>query len=74
MKAQTQLSILEARIAEKQQDRETNPAEINSLLNRKPGTPLGVPEESEPTPLGLTVDEMLTKAHLHRPICAGLRR
>ena len=62
LKAQTQLSILEARIVEKQQDRSTVEAEINALLNRKPGAPLGVPDDSEPGPLGLTVDELLAKA------------
>jgi outer membrane protein TolC len=62
LKAQTQLSILEARIAEKQQDRDTSQAEINSLLNRKPGTPLGVPADAEVKPLGLTAEELLTKA------------
>jgi cobalt-zinc-cadmium efflux system outer membrane protein len=62
LKAQTQLSILEARIVEKQQDRETNEAELNALLNRKPGTPIGVPEESEPSPFGQSVEELLAKA------------
>jgi outer membrane protein, heavy metal efflux system len=62
LKAQTQLSILEARIAEKQQDRDTNEAEINSLLNRKPVTPLGIPEDSDPTPLPQTLDELLAEA------------
>jgi outer membrane protein TolC len=67
LKAQTQLSILEARIAEKQQDRDTNQAEINSLLNRKPGTPLGLPTDSEVKPLGLTVEELLAKAATMSP-------
>jgi len=67
LKAQTQLSILEARIAEKQQDRDTNQAEINSLLNRKPGTPLVIPADSEAKPLGLTVEELLTKAAAMSP-------
>jgi outer membrane protein TolC len=62
LKAQTQLSILEARIAEKQQDRDTTEAELNSLLNRKPGTPLGVPQDSEATPLPRTMEDLLAKA------------
>jgi outer membrane protein TolC len=62
LKVQTQLSILEARIAEQQQARNTNEAEINSLLNRQPGTALGVPEESDAVPISLTVEEILSKA------------
>jgi outer membrane protein TolC len=62
LKAQTQLSILEARIAEKQQDRDTSQAELNSLLNRRPGTPLGVPEDPAVKPLGLTVEALLARA------------
>lgn len=62
LKAQTQLSILEARIVEKQQDRNIAESEINAVLNRRPGTPLGIPEDSQPEPLGLTVDELLAKA------------
>src|SRR6516164_3596102 len=67
LKAQTQLSILEARIAEKQQDRDTSQAEIISLLNRKPGTPVGVPGDSESAPLPLTVEELLAKAAATSP-------
>src|SRR5215472_5602225 len=61
LKAQTQLSILEARIAEKQQERNTSEAELNALLNRKPGTPMGVPGDSEAAPLLLSVEELLAK-------------
>jgi outer membrane protein TolC len=67
LKAQTQLSILEVRIAEKQQDRDTNQAEINSLLNRKPGTQLGIPTDSDAKPLGLTLEELLAKAAAMSP-------
>ena len=61
-RAQTQLSILEARIEEKQLDRDTAVAELNALLDRKPGTSLAEPEESDPSPLPLTVDALLAKA------------
>ena len=70
-KAQTQLSILEARIVEKQQDRDTAAAELNALLNRKPGTPMGVPVETEAGPLELTIEELLAKAAAVSP---ALRR
>jgi outer membrane protein TolC len=67
LKGQTQLSILEARIAEKQQVRDTSEAELNSLLNRKPGTPLGVPQDSEPKPLPRTLEELLARAKTLSP-------
>jgi len=66
-KAQTELSILESRIAEKQQDRETAEAELAALLNRKPGEPLGVPEGAEPAPLDATLEELLAKAAAASP-------
>jgi outer membrane protein TolC len=71
LKAQTELAILEARIAERQQDRTTAEAELNALLNRKPGTPLGEPEDLEAKPLTLTVDELMAKAAAASP---GLRQ
>jgi len=61
-KAQTQLSILETRIVQMMQDRRTAEAQLNALLNRAPGTAVGVPEDSEPVPLSTTVDELLAKA------------
>jgi cobalt-zinc-cadmium efflux system outer membrane protein len=67
LKAQTQLSILEARIAEKQQDRETAEAELDALLNRKPGATFGVPEENEPAAMVFTLDELLSKAAAASP-------
>ncbi len=67
LKAQTQLSILEARIAEKQQDRDTAAAELNALLDRKSGAPLGIPADSEAVPLRLTVEELLAQAAAASP-------
>ena len=61
-KAQTQLSMMETRIIAMQQDQRSAEAEINSLLNRKPGSPLGPPVEVEPQPLEMTVDDLLLRA------------
>jgi outer membrane protein, heavy metal efflux system len=61
-KAQTQLSIMETRIIRMQQDQRMAEAEINSLLNRKPGSPLGSPVKDEPEPLPMTVDDLLARA------------
>jgi cobalt-zinc-cadmium efflux system outer membrane protein len=61
-KAQTQLSMMETRIIRMQQDQRVTEAEINSLLNRKPGSPLGEPANNDPTALPMTLDELLAKA------------
>ena len=47
LKAQMQLSILETRLIQIQQDRAPAEAELNALLNRRPGTPVAAPEDSE---------------------------
>ena len=66
-KAQMQLSLMETRIIKMQQDQQTAEAEINTLLNRTPGTPVGQPVEGEIFPLLLTVDELLAKAAATAP-------
>jgi cobalt-zinc-cadmium efflux system outer membrane protein len=67
LKAQTQLSIFEARILEMQQDRITAEAELNAVLNRKPGTPLGVPADTDAPPLAMTLDSLLVQAASRAP-------
>jgi outer membrane protein TolC len=62
LKAQTDLSILEARILEMRQDGAAAEAELNALLNRRPGTPAGVPEEMNSRPLEVTVEELTARA------------
>jgi cobalt-zinc-cadmium efflux system outer membrane protein len=62
LKAQTELSILEARILEMQREGTAAEAELNALLNRKPGTPMGVLQDFEPQPLRATVDELAARA------------
>ncbi len=66
-RAQTQLSLLEARIIRMQQDRRTIEAELNSLLDRTPGNAVGEPAADEPVPLQMTVDEILAKAAATAP-------
>lgn len=62
LKAEVQLSILETRIVQLSQDRTVAEAELNALLNRRPGTPVGPPDDVDPGPLGLTVDELLAQS------------
>jgi outer membrane protein TolC len=61
-RAQVQLSMMETRIVKMQQDRRTAEAELNSLLSRQPGSPLGMPLGEVPTPLPMSVEELLGKA------------
>lgn len=61
-KAQTQLSLLDTRVIQMLQDRRTAEAQLNALLNRPPGTPIAPPEDTEPGPLPMTVDELLSRA------------
>jgi cobalt-zinc-cadmium efflux system outer membrane protein len=62
LKAQTQLSILETRIIQMLQERRSAEAELNALMNRPPGSELGMPEDSDPQPLPLTLEELLARA------------
>ena len=61
-KAQTQLSMMETRIIAMRQDQRSAEAEINSLLNRKPGTPVGIPVGVEPEPLPMTLENVFLQA------------
>ncbi len=61
-KTQTQLSMMETRIIKMLQDRAMAEAELNSLLNRKPGGPVGEPVSEEVPHPALTVDEILARA------------
>jgi outer membrane protein TolC len=58
---------MESRIIRMQQDQQMAEAEINSLLNRKPGSAAGEPEEEEARPLPMTLDELLAKAAATAP-------
>lgn len=44
-KTQTQISVLESRIIQIQRDRAAREAELNAVLNRRPGQPVGQPPE-----------------------------
>lgn len=61
-KAQMQLSLMETRIIRMQQDQRTAEAELNSLLNRPPGSALTEPVRTDAGKLPLSVDELLARA------------
>jgi outer membrane protein TolC len=61
-RTQTQLSLLQTRILRMQQDQRAAQAELNSLLNRRPGSPVGVPMRDPVQPLTATLEEIVNKA------------
>jgi outer membrane protein TolC len=69
-KAQTQLTVIEARIAQIERERIGREAEINALLNRRPGTPVSPPEEPHMMPIGFNIDELLARAREAAPALA----
>jgi outer membrane protein TolC len=70
-KAQTQLSLLEARLIEMQQDRSSAESELNMLLNRDPGTPIGEPMEDDPKEIPVTLAQLFQEGKSQSP---ALRR
>jgi cobalt-zinc-cadmium efflux system outer membrane protein len=67
-KAQTQISILETRLVRLEQERNSRGAEINSILNRAAGTPVGRPEDVKPKELTATLEELLAAARRNSPM------
>jgi outer membrane protein, heavy metal efflux system len=67
-KAQTQTSILETRLVKLEQERRSRSAEINSILNRAVGTPIGRPEDVKPKEMPATLDELLAAARRNSPM------
>lgn len=67
-KAQTQVSILETRLVKLEQERISSEAEINSILNRRPGTPLGPPEDVRPMEQMPTLEELYAAAAQNSPM------
>ena len=66
-RAQTQLSLLQTKILRMQQDQRAAQAELNSLLNRRPGSPLGVPLRDPVQPLTTTLEEIVEIALARSP-------
>ncbi|MCZ2075835.1 MAG: TolC family protein [Bryobacterales bacterium] len=67
-KTQTELSILETRLVDLNREREARVAEINSVLNRPPGSPLARPAEVEPKQIIILLDEMYAAARENSPM------
>ncbi|HWQ55412.1 MAG TPA: TolC family protein [Bryobacteraceae bacterium] len=67
-KAQTQISILETRLVQLDQDRRSREAELNSLLNRQPNSPVARPEDLTAKPLLDGLEELYAKAEQNSPM------
>jgi outer membrane protein TolC len=61
-KVQTQLTLVETRLAQIERDKRARAAEINSLLNRRYDAGLARPAEMEMNAPAFTLDELLLKA------------
>ena len=69
-KAQTQISIIETRLVKLEQERAAREAEINSIMNRPAGAPVGRPEDVKPKPLSVGLDELFASAKQNSPMLA----
>jgi outer membrane protein TolC len=67
-KAQTQLSILEARLVRLERERLSLEAEIDTVLARPPGSALGKPPDIPPGELMVTFEELLASANQNSPL------
>ena len=68
LKAQTQLSILELQLERIQQERTARQGELNALLGRSLGTPLGRPDDLQLTPFEASLDSIVADATAHAPM------
>jgi len=69
-RAQTQISILETRVVKMEQERRAREAEINALLNRAVGTPVGHPEDLKAKESTVGLEELLASARKNSPVLA----
>ena len=68
LRAQTQLAILETRIVKMEQDKRAAEAELNSLLNRPPGSALARPAEQPPGEMKATLEELYARTRQESPM------
>lgn len=67
-KSQTQISILETRKVQLEREKEARAAELNSLLNRPPVSPLARPEDLKPQDLTIEMEELFARARENSPM------
>ncbi len=67
-KTQTQISVLEARIIQLRRDEAARKAELNALLNRRPGRPIGQPPELQAKQTVRSLEELFALASSQAPM------
>jgi len=67
LKAQVELARMLNMLVDLSQEKETNQAMLNMLLNQSPQTPLGIPAELHPANLGYTIGDLQKMALEQRP-------
>ena len=67
-KAQTQISILETRRLQLEREKRAREAEIDSIVNRSPGSSLGRPEELTPPKLLVQLQDLYAAARENSPM------
>ena len=67
-KAQTELSILDTRMVQLEREKSARETEINSLLNRPPGSPMGRPAEFQPQEFAAPLEELYSYARANAPM------
>lgn len=67
LKAQVELSVLHQQLPVLEQRRETTAALLNTLLDRDPLSPLGIPQEPSLLPIDTTIDDLHRLALNARP-------
>lgn len=67
-KAQTQISILETRRLQLEREKRAREAEINSVVNRPPGSALDRPEELRPLDLPTRLEDIYAAARENSPM------
>jgi outer membrane protein TolC len=73
-KTQTQVSLLEGKRIELQRDQAARKAEINSLLNRRPGQALGAPAQLKAEQFVHSLDDLYTTVAKQSPMLARDQR
>ena len=68
LKAQTQISILETKKVQLEREKNARRAEINSLVNRSPGSPLPRPADLLPMPVPAKLVELYAAARENSPM------
>jgi cobalt-zinc-cadmium efflux system outer membrane protein len=66
-KAQAQLSLIETKLLQAARERRTREAEVNGLLDRAPGSVLGIPEEPRTEQIRVPLEELIVTAEEQAP-------